>query len=115
MTSKTVKAVFLGAAIGVVLAVVFSALGAASPEPSDHPLGPAGGLIELLLLPFCLPVLLLHGYLVSPILSWALPYEHFGLLAEELERFVTYPALQAVLYGAAVWFCVRVVQLFRIH
>ncbi len=115
MTSQKVKAVLLGSAIGAVLAIVFSALGAASPEPSDHPLGPAGGLIELLLLPFCLPVLIVHGYLISPILWWALPYERFGHLADGLERYVTYPAFQAIFYGAALWVCVRVIQHFRSH
>ena len=103
----------LGAAIGAVLAIVFSALGATSPEPSDHTLGPAGGLIKLPLLPLCLPVLTLHSYLISPILWWALPYERFGRLGEGLERFVTYPTLQGVLYGAAVWLCFGAVQRFR--
>lgn len=106
---------FLGAVIGAGLAIVFRALGAISPEPSDHALDPTGGLIPFLLLPFCLPAFLLHGYLVSPILWWAFPYMRFGRLAEWLETFVTYPALQAVVYGAAVWLCVGMFQHFRKH
>lgn len=105
--------VVLAAAAGAVLAMVFSALGAASPEPSDHPLGAWGGAVELVLLPFCLPVLLLYGYLVSPIFWWALPYEHFGRLEEWLQGFVAYPAFQGVLYGAIVWLCAGAFRRFR--
>jgi hypothetical protein len=111
--SRVRKAVLAGAAIGAALAIGFSALGAASPEPRDHPLGAAGGPIELVLLPFCLPGLLLHRCLVSPLFWYLLPYDRCGCFAAGLERFVAYPALQAVLYGAAVWLCFGILQCWR--
>lgn len=110
MKSKKTMRVLAVAAIGAVLGMVFAVSGSVSPEPSDHALDPTGGLIPLVLLPFCLPLYFLHGLLVSPILWWALPYTRFGRLGEWLEMLVTYPILQAAVYGALAWLGITLLE-----
>ena len=113
MHAKRVKRILVVAAAGATLAIVFVTFGASSVEPSDHALDPTGGAIAFALMPFCFPAYLLHALVVSPAVWWALPYMRFGRFADYLIDFVTYPAVQGVLYGAIAWLVLASLDHFR--
>jgi hypothetical protein len=92
------------AVAGVLLGILFLALGGVSGKPSDHPRWVMAGswsiaLCYTILTGFCLPAFFLHFSLASSVCALG----NLTYRPGEIPCPVMYPLLQGVLYGGVVW------------